>query len=137
MTGQPPDASELKTWKVLRLLALLVQKVQILTLLLLLQSNHFYTVLAYDRAQQNLLPLNSELLSHKLKKIIKRCHLRSSTGSSDGRLDLDAAGVGIVKESSSLLKESRDSGKENVKETRLASTCVQILTQLLVQQYKY
>ena len=80
MTGQPPDASELKTWKVLRLLALLVQKVQILTLLLLLQSNHFYTVLAYDRAQQNLLPLNSELLSHKLKKIIKRCHLRSSTG---------------------------------------------------------
>ena len=131
MTGQPPDASELKTWKVLRLLAILVQKVQILTLLLL-QSNHFYTVLAYDRAQQSLLPLNSELLSHKLKKIIKRCHSRSSTGSSDGRLDLDAAGVGIVKESSSLLKESRDSGKENVKDTRLASTCVQILTQLLV-----
>jgi uncharacterized NAD(P)/FAD-binding protein YdhS len=102
-----------------------------------LQSNHFYTVLAYDRAQQSLLPLNSDLLSHKLKKIIKRCHSRSSTGSSDGRLDLDAAGVGIVKESSSLLKELRDSGKENVKETRLASTCVQILTQLLVQEYKY
>jgi hypothetical protein len=62
-SGVPPKQSEIKEWN----------------------SNHLFAAYAYDREgdHERLLPLNSDELGAKLKKVIKRCVARAGHGSAN------------------------------------------------------